>query len=120
MDVCCLDTGYLQFSYSIIAASALYHMWGKDVTEITGEQIINTLLTCKKLKPAHLLKVTLLRECFSPFLNCTNGTKSRKGSHVLSKLHFIIQTNRCKMNHANIYLFKVNNRNTTKKCEICS
>ena len=39
-------------------------MWGKDVTEITGEQIMNTLLTCKKLKPAHLLKVTLLRECF--------------------------------------------------------
>ena len=39
MDVCCLDTGYLQFSYSIIAASALYHMWGKDVTEITGNRL---------------------------------------------------------------------------------
>lgn len=38
IDVCCLDTGYLQFSYSIIAASALYHMWGKDVTTITGHK----------------------------------------------------------------------------------
>ena len=29
-------------------------------------------------KPATLLKVTLLDGCFSRFLNCTNGTKSRK------------------------------------------
>ena len=28
-------------------------------------------------KPTTLLKVTLLHECFSCFLNCTNGTKSR-------------------------------------------
>jgi len=38
IDLCCLDTGYLQFSYSIIAASCLYHVWGKDVTEITGHK----------------------------------------------------------------------------------
>ena len=30
------------------------------------------------LKPATLLKVTLLHGCFSRFLNCTNGTKLRK------------------------------------------
>ena len=29
------------------------------------------------LKPATLLKVTLLHDCFSRLLNCTNGTKSR-------------------------------------------
>ena len=29
-----------------------------------------------------LLKVTLLHGCFSRFLNCTNGTKSRKTSHI--------------------------------------
>ena len=29
-------------------------------------------------QPATLLKVTLLHGCFSRFLNCTNGTKSRK------------------------------------------
>ena len=28
-----------------------------------------------------LLKVVLVHECFSRFLNCTNGTKSRKVSH---------------------------------------
>ena len=31
-------------------------------------------------KPATLLKLTLLHECFSHFLNCTNGTKLRKTS----------------------------------------
>ena len=35
-------------------------------------------------KPATLLKVTLLDECFSRFLNCTNGTKLRKTSHYTS------------------------------------
>ena len=34
------------------------------------------------LKPATLLKVTLLHGCFSRFLNCTNGTKSRKASQI--------------------------------------
>lgn len=38
IDLCCLDTGFLQFSYSIIAASALYHMWGKDLLDITGHK----------------------------------------------------------------------------------
>ena len=28
------------------------------------------------------LKVTLLHGCFSRFLNCTNGTKSHKVSHI--------------------------------------
>ena len=32
------------------------------------------------LKPATLLKVTLLHGCFSRVLNCTNDTKSRKAS----------------------------------------
>ena len=29
-----------------------------------------------------LAKVTLLHRCFSSCLNCTNGTKSRKASHI--------------------------------------
>ena len=33
-------------------------------------------------KPETLLKLTLLRGCFSRFLNCTNGTKSRNASHL--------------------------------------
>ena len=37
-----------------------------------------------KLKPATLLKLTLFHWCFSRFLNCTNGTKSRNTSHIIS------------------------------------
>ena len=37
------------------------------------------------LKPATLLKVILLHGCFSRFLNCTNGTKSRQASHTCNK-----------------------------------
>ena len=33
-------------------------------------------------KPATLLKLTLLHECFSRFLNCTNVTKSRNAPHI--------------------------------------
>ena len=33
-------------------------------------------------KSATLLKVTLLHVCFSSFLNCTNGTKSRNVSDI--------------------------------------
>ena len=36
-----------------------------------------------KKREKHPLKVTLLHGCFSHFLNCTNGTKSRKASHLL-------------------------------------
>ena len=40
------------------------------------------LLVKLQAKPATLLKVTLLHGCFSRFLNCTNGTKSRSASHI--------------------------------------
>ena len=33
-------------------------------------------------QPTTLLKVALFHGCFSRFLNCANGTKSRNGSHV--------------------------------------
>ena len=33
-------------------------------------------------QPTNLLKVALFHGCFSRFLNCANGTKSRNGSHV--------------------------------------
>ena len=40
------------------------------------------------------LKVTLLHECFSRFLNCTNGTKSRNTSHMrASFIHDILPNN---------------------------
>ena len=34
------------------------------------------------VKPATLLKITLLHGCFSRFLNSTNGTKLGKASHL--------------------------------------
>ena len=45
------------------------------------------------IKPATLLKVTLLHGCFSRFLNCTNGTKLCKTSHIIPSdfLHFLVQ-----------------------------
>ena len=39
------------------------------------------LLLVKLQAKATLLKVTLLHECFSRYLNCTNATKSRKAPH---------------------------------------
>ena len=35
-------------------------------------------------QPATLLRVTLLQECFSRFLNCPNSTKSRKASQIIN------------------------------------
>ena len=35
-------------------------------------------------------KVILFHGCFSGFLNCTNGTKSRKASHIFLILHLTI------------------------------
>ena len=37
------------------------------------------------LQPATLLKVTILHEFFSRFLNCTNGAKSRNVSQMQSR-----------------------------------
>ena len=37
-------------------------------------------------QPVTLLKVTLLHGCFSRFLNCANGTRSRKTSQMV--LHY--------------------------------
>ena len=40
------------------------------------------LILVFRLQPATLLKLTLLHGCFSHFLSCTNGTKSRNAPHV--------------------------------------
>ena len=41
-----------------------------------------SLLEELQAQPATLLKLTLLHECFSHFLNWTNGTKLQKASHI--------------------------------------
>lgn len=42
LDVCMLDLGCLQFTYSVLAASALYHMTSQDVAlAVSGVYILN-------------------------------------------------------------------------------
>ena len=48
------------------------------------------MLLLVKLKPATLLKVTLLRGCFYVFLNCTNGTKSCNVSHMVLTMNISV------------------------------
>ena len=48
----------------------------------------------KRLKPATLLKLTLLYGCFSHFLNCTNGTKSHNASHNIQPGKTMFQPSR--------------------------
>ena len=36
-------------------------------------------------KPSTLLKLTLLHGCLSRFLDCTNGTKSRKAPYMAAE-----------------------------------
>ena len=38
------------------------------------------------------VKLTLLHGCFSRFLNCANGTKSRNASHIKLRLEGSLQT----------------------------
>ena len=45
-----------------------------------------TFVQFKNVKDTH--RVTLLHVCFSGFLNCTNGTKSRNASHISPFLHY--------------------------------
>ena len=55
-----------------------YHLYNfKNMKNTHGE-----VLLLVKLKPATLIKVTLPHGCFSRFLNCINGTKLRKASHI--------------------------------------
>ena len=45
----------------------------------TPPWVLSRFLNCTR--PITSLKITLLHECFSSFLNCTNGTKSHKATH---------------------------------------
>ena len=50
------------------------------------------LCNLKNVKNTHggVLKVALLHGCFSRVLNCTNGAKSRKTSHIKSLQRFLL------------------------------
>ena len=51
----------------------------------------HTLHIFKFKPPATLLKVTPLHGCFSRFLICINGTKSRKASHIILFISALIK-----------------------------
>ena len=57
-----------------------------------------------------VLKVTLLHGCFSHFLNCTNGTKSRNASHISPNFltHFLSQIKISETFTLNKFQFLVN------------
>ena len=53
--------------------------------------------------PATLLKATLLHGCFSRFLNCTNGSKLRKASHIILNKNFKNRTIKCTAQKTSIF-----------------
>ena len=56
---------------NVMPCAIWYNLYNfKNVENSYGEVLL--------LVPVTLLKITLLRECFSRFLNFANGTKSRK------------------------------------------
>ena len=59
------------------------------------EKYLKRIVTWRRVQPATCLKVTVLHRCFSHFINCINGTKSRNapqisvyGIHLLVLLFF--------------------------------
>ena len=70
----------LERSY-VLRCAIWYHLYNlKNEKNTHGGVLI--------LKPATLLKLALLRGCFSRFLNYTNGTKSRDAPHIFSSKYF--------------------------------
>ena len=57
-----------------------YHLYNLKKVKNTHERVL--LLVKLQAKPGTLLKVTLRHGFFSRFLNCTNGTESRKASYI--------------------------------------
>ena len=57
-----------------------YHLYNLKNVKNTHGRVL--LLVKLQAKPATLLKVTLVHGCFSRFLNCRNGAKSRNASHI--------------------------------------
>ena len=63
--------------YAVMLCSIWYHLYNLKNVKNTHERVLSLV---NWLKPATLLKVTLLRGCFSRLLNCRNGTKTGKAS----------------------------------------
>ena len=80
----CIDSSWEDstFSWNHVTLSMIWNQLYnlKNVKNTHSEVIV--LLSCR-LKLATLVIVSLLHGCFSSFLDCANGTKSRKASNVI-------------------------------------
>ena len=65
----------------VMLCAIWYHLYNLEKAKSTHGGV----LLLVKLQSATLIKVTLLHGCFSRFLNCANGTKSRNASYLLYK-----------------------------------
>ena len=77
-----------RFSYALCPGGFDFH--GYVGVNVMRFAIWYHLYNFKKVKNTHggvTLKVTFFHGCFSGFLNCTNGTKSRKTSHILTRFY---------------------------------
>ena len=87
-NICNTDLQYMtsqrvmQENYGLgtfVVFCAIWYHWNnlKNVKNTLGGRLL-------LLKPTTLLKIALLHGCFSCFLNCTNGTKSRNVPHFIT------------------------------------
>ena len=64
-----------------VRCSIWYHFYNLKNVKNTRRRVL-ILVKVAGLKPATLLKLTLLHGCFSRFLNCTNDSKLRNVSQI--------------------------------------
>ena len=72
-----------------------YHLY-KDVKKTSSMSVTFSKVT--------LPKKTLQHGCFSSFLNCTNGIKSQKASHILQKFETWLGDCFCMVGHSQVLL----------------
>ena len=98
-------TPLLQNTFTKILSSIF--SWQKDENGVTSTPLLIEKLWCfARLKPAPLLRVKLLHGCFSYFLNCTNGTKSRitpqpQAKNVLDKININVELRSLRVKNLN-------------------
>ena len=83
---CHIDKKYYFLLRTLSVRSVLlssHFMFPAPICDALRDLVPFVQLSCR-LKPATLLKLTLFHGCFSRFLNCANGTKSRNAPNITS------------------------------------
>ena len=74
---------HVHFLFQVVIENYSIHCTGSKYTLLCGAlRDLISFVQFKKREKHPLLKVTLLHACFLHFLNRTNGTKSRRASHM--------------------------------------